>query len=161
MLDRVAQLRAHAEAEQNEGAGMRIAVDQGNAHSIATYYNQAVLNHEDGQKKYLAHLLAGSEEAQTALLKSGETLKDGLLGLVTAMKEAGDKEKAEEFAKRAKAQAGAGPVQQHIVNISGGITVHQEFRDADPDRVMISMKKEISRNAENRIAARTGLPFGP
>jgi hypothetical protein len=162
MLDKIAAMRNAADAQRNQGLEFEQNVMGANPDVIARQYNATIENHEEGQQKYMAHLLAGSDAAQDALLKSGAKLKDGYEGLIMAMKEAGDIEAAKAFEEKAKAAASAqGQKASHVVNISGGIQIHQDFRDQDPDRVIIAMKRDINRGAENRIAARTGLPFGP
>jgi hypothetical protein len=48
------------------------------------------------------------------------------------------------------------------LNMNGGQTFNmkQDFRDQDPDRMAVIFRRDISRQATNRLSANTGMPFG-
>jgi hypothetical protein len=58
----------------------------------------------------------------------------------------------------AAAAQGAAP----LIHMSGGQTfnIHQDYRDQDPDRMMLIFRRDIARNAVASASARTALPLG-
>ena len=49
-----------------------------------------------------------------------------------------------------------GPVQ----NFFGGVHIKQDFKDQDPDRVILTFKKGLAGAASNRTTSRFSSPFG-
>jgi len=47
-----------------------------------------------------------------------------------------------------------------IQNFHGGITIKQDFKDADPDRVFIRFKEDLARLGENRVQSSEAEAFG-
>lgn len=115
------------------------------------------------QMNSVMSLLANSKQLQYALAMTTGDVTAGFNDLIDAMvaagkmtAEAGAAAKGVVGKKGALASAGA----THI-NASGS-TVHvkQEFREADPDRIMVAMKDGVQRAAMRRISARVSSPFG-
>ena len=52
--------------------------------------------------------------------------------------------------------AGKGGINFHI----GNVTIHQDFRDQDPDRVVIAFRKDFARQSAARVQSRLSTPFG-
>lgn len=111
-----------------------------------------------------ARAINGSEKLRRALLDAGT--KAGL-DLDKVADKLGDK--IGDFAKKLHEQAGAdaekkatgnkGAVTNNVFN--GNIwQIKQDFRDQDPDRVLLTFQEDIAAAAENRLQARTTLPFG-
>ena len=49
-----------------------------------------------------------------------------------------------------------GPVQ----NFYGGVHVKQDFKDQDPDRILLTFKKGLAGAANSRTSSKLGTPFG-
>lgn len=45
-------------------------------------------------------------------------------------------------------------------NFSGGIQIKQDFKDADPDRIIVAFKTKLASVGSSRLQARTAGPFG-
>lgn len=59
----------------------------------------------------------------------------------------------------AKQQA-ATPAKPEIVFNNAQITIKQDFRDQDPDRIIFTFRQDLARASVNRTQARTGTAFG-
>ena len=67
------------------------------------------------------------------------------------------------FAAAIRGKGGAAKVPAApVVHMSGGQTfkITQDFRDVDPDRIALVFERDMVKLAENRIQARTTIPFG-
>lgn len=47
-----------------------------------------------------------------------------------------------------------------IQNFSGSISIKQDFKDSDPDRIMIAFKQKLSTIGTNKTTAKTNMQFG-
>lgn len=124
-------------------------------------YDKAVQSHNQAVMQYAANVLAGNQTLQNALLASGSNLEGGFDALGDLVMG-----KSEEFGKILKgmgkdAQKGELP-DKMAVNFNGGQVFHvkQEFRDQDPDKVLLVFKRDMVRTAVNRQQSRIGTPFG-
>ena len=106
--------------------------------------------------------LAGSQQLQYALMNSGIAITGGFEALAKAAEEGGDLASAAMFRSAANLQQGAGGKAAPKVSVGGGNTVNvkQEFREADPDRIMLAFKEGITKAATSRLNARVSSPFG-
>ncbi len=126
--------------------------------SYTRLYNNAARAHDAGVQLYAAKIMAGSEGFQEALLKSGTQLEGGFSELTRLMRESGDEEGAHKFSERIK--EGKGEKVKPVNVFTGAITIQQDFRNEDPDRIAVIFHDALRKNAENRLAARTGQAFG-
>lgn len=108
-------------------------------------------------------MLLKSKQLQQALLESGTTVGLSLEKLAEVI---GDK--SQEFVDKLKERAAqdretsAAKPPPTVMQFNGGQTfnIKQDFRDQDPDRVALVFRQDVQRAAENRLQARTALPFG-
>lgn len=117
----------------------------------------------DAINRAAANVLSKSPKLQAAVLTWGSEL-----GI--DMEHLGDQlsEKLPEFSKKLKAtrerekkDAGAKGALMPLNVFNGNIwQIKQDFRDQDPDRVLTTFQRDIASAAENRLQARTALPFG-
>jgi|SRR5579859_1043698 len=151
----------HAEFER-QAAEAKAAADQGDTSNFTGYLNRAIQSHNEGSLMYAISLLQGSSAMQQALVE-GSIKVEGGFGEFLKMLD----EKSPELAEKLKTMAkgltpsdikGQGP----SVNMFGGQTfnIKQDFREADPDRVMVVFRKDLVNQAMNRRQARNSTPFG-
>ncbi|MFA4974382.1 MAG: hypothetical protein WC683_17385 [bacterium] len=120
---------------------------------------------DKGRFELIGNILSHSNALQFALAKSGVDVGRGFGDLIDAMI-AGGKMTAEAGAQAKKLVKGGksleGMSKPSInVNASGStINVKQEFRDADPDRIMMVFKAGVTKAALARVNARVSGPFG-
>lgn len=101
---------------------------------------------------------ANSQEALKQarnLLTANDTLRFALVGTVGSVDDAIDALK-----KKLTIDTSGASVKLPPINFSGPITIRQEFRDQDADRVLIAFRKDLTQHAVSRIQSRTGSPFG-
>ncbi len=129
--------------------------------AITTGFSNAASAHNAAAQQYIATLLAGSTELQTAFLQSATMSADGFNSLADMLQES-SKSFAEQLRGKAALAGGAAKEAKPTINFNGGqsFKINQEFRDADPDRIAIVFQNGILRSAERRIQAATAMPFG-
>lgn len=138
------------------------AAQQEDVERIAQAYNLAHDQNNKGMQQYVASLVAGSEGLAIALMSSNVELKGGFDDFADMVAE-----KSEKIGKVLKAYAGerlkdiagkGGP----LIGMYGGQTfnIKQDFRDQDPDRVVMMFRQDLVKGAMSRVQARTASPFG-
>lgn len=145
---------AFAQVAAQEYDAAKAFTDSFNAAAKAN--NQAAMN-------AAIQIVAGSKTLQQSLLDSGTSVGLSLEKFADLI---GDK--AGDFADRLRARAGEEKAATNkkpdpaLMQFNGGQTfnIKQDFRDQDPDRVVIAFRQDIARAAEQRTQARTALPFG-
>ncbi len=151
--------REMANAGDKAGAGT-LAYVAAAMTDVGGAFEQAASNHNAGAMNYIANMLVGSAAMQDAFIKSGKMSADAyeqLAGIVEG--------KSKEFAERllGLAKGAAGGARPHVnVNMSGGQTfnIKQDFRDQDPDRMIITFKQDMGKLATRRLQAHSATPFG-
>lgn len=146
-----AQEKGVAEAERRKGSQIEATEHNMNARRFGELYEIAGKDHDEALQKYAAHVLASSEKFQDALIQGG-FLKDQLSGLVGKMRDnPEDKAAADVFAKKVMAGK-ASEKAVNNVNISNAtFHIKQDFRDQDPDRVLVAFRKDIAKSAVARL----------
>jgi hypothetical protein len=129
---------------------------------LGTAFQNAANAGNQGQMMYIANLLARSRDLQEAFLQSGTVTASGFEALAELVKG-----QADDFAKRLRGEAearekGAAKPAAPQIRMSGGQTFHikQDFRDQDPDRILIAFRQDMAAAATRRIQARGASPFG-
>lgn len=128
-----------------------------------TMYETARASGDEAQMNTVMNLLANSKQLQYALAMTTGDVTTGFNDLIDAMVAAG-KMTAEAGAAAKGVVGKKGNLEKagatHI-NASGStINVKQEFREADPDRIMVAMKAGVTKAAMQRINSRASGPFG-
>ena len=133
------------------------------AKAFSDSFMAAAKSGNQGALNAAVQIVAGSKSLQQSLLMSGQQVGLSLEKLAEVI---GDK--AGDFGERlmqkatedTKASAAKPP--PTVMQFNGGQTfnIKQDFRDQDPDRVAVIFKRDVARAAENRLQARTVLPFG-
>lgn len=133
------------------------------AKSFADSFNAAAKSNNQAAMNAAVQIIAGSTTLQQSLLDTGTSVGISLEKLADVI---GDK--AGDFADRLRQRAGEEKAQTNkkpdpaLMQFNGGQTfnIKQDFRDQDPDRVVLQMRTDIAKIAEQRTQARTVLPFG-
>ncbi len=120
---------------------------------------------DEGAIQNVQNLLMNNAKLQYALAASGVDVGKGFDDLVDAMIAGGKMtaaagEQAKKLVKGGKSLEGMGKPNINV-NASGStINVKQEFRDADPDRIMMVFKAAVTKAALSRMNAKVSGPFG-
>jgi len=165
---------AYADSLWNQHRALREMADQADAAAtkadrgqefegasdLVVLYDKAVQTHNTGMMQYVANVLAGNQTLQNALLASGANVEGGFDALGDLVMG-----KSEEFGKILKGMgndAGKGKLPEKMsVNFNGStFNIKQDFRDQDPDRIMLTFKRDLVRAAVNRSQAHVGTSFG-
>ena len=109
-------------------------------------------------------VLAGSKELQAALIKSGGDIGEGMQDfkrrLEAESSEFGDKHPPGSFTTVIEGIKGMAGKKLPTASMFGPTTINikQEFREQDPDRIALVLRKDLQRAAERRYGAMS--PFG-
>jgi hypothetical protein len=111
-------------------------------------------------------LLGDSEAMRNAFLDSAEMTTEGFMSLSKTVRELG-----EDFSHGFGQQIeNVGKAQMEMnarksapqINLNGGQTfkIQQNFRDQDPDRVVVAFERRYTNAALKRVQSLTSTPFG-
>ena len=120
-----------------------------------------VANHQQGLTEYQISLIAGSKEASAALLEGKIHIATGMDEFIKMLAE-----KAPQLAAQLRdagnvvAKQGGIKPQGPVQNFYGGVHVKQDFKDQDPDRILLTFKKGLAGAANSRTSSKLGTPFG-
>jgi len=134
---------------------------------LANAFQQAIRTGNMSSMEYIASMLDDSAELRDAFLKSGDMTKEGFDKMASMLVASAEDfrnrivSEVSEISWQPGAYKGAKPKAPSI-SMSGGQTfnIKQDFRDADPDRVLIAFRKDMAASATRRIQARGASPFG-
>lgn len=151
---------AAAMAQANEIAGSSII-------AIINAYNAAAASGNTAAMQYAMETIGASTVLQDALFESGLTVTTGIDGmadmLIDASSDFANRLGSLEGMKQFGSKAGKGSGSPKM-SLSGGgpvtINIKQDFRDQDPDRVMLVFRKDLQREAANRLQSKIGIPGG-
>ena len=141
-----------------QGTAQQLAANQ--TAILIDAYNQASRTGNAALLGMAAKTIAGSELLKDAFLKSSMEIEGGLEKFSDVI--LGQGSQFAGFTSAIRKKAGANLPTAPVVHMSGGqvFKVHQDFRDVDPDRIGIVFQQDMVKLAENRIQARTTIPFG-
>lgn len=128
-----------------------------------TQLSDAIASGEQGRINSLSNVVMNTKQLQFALLNSGVDVGKGFEKIIDAAVSGGTMLSATGDRLKKLLKPGGVPGQgPPTVHVGGGntITIKQEFREADPDRIMARFKSDFTRAAASRIAARVSGPFG-
>jgi hypothetical protein len=124
----------------------------------ALQYN--IDHHQEALNDYVIQQIAGSEQARDALLHGGITIAGGMDAMMKLLNE-----KAPELAAKLRGPlnplSGKGITAPKLTqNFHGGIHIKQDFKDQDPDRILLTFRRDLANAAANRTVSRVSTPFG-
>lgn len=139
-------------------AGARDAAMNDDAVKYAQMFDIAAKANDKGAQQYVLEFLAGNQSLQNALSKAGpDIFKTGFENFSKALTDYG----GGDVAKSIKAgMVKIGPTTKVTQNFSGPISIKQDFKDADPDRILVAFKEKLASEGANRLSARGAAPFG-
>lgn len=134
--------------------------------AAARLYQEASRTHNQGAMEYIAKMLGSSKAMRKAFLESAEMTSEGFMGLAKTVRELGEDFSTEfgtqlENIARSQMELEAAKAKP-VINFNGGqvFKLKQEFRDQDPDRVVVAFEKRFTNAAISRVQAVTATPFG-
>lgn len=139
--------------------GFDTDISEQHAQAIVAAYQSAKEAGNTAHVKMVQDALAGNANLQAAFIKLGGDIKGGLRNLAA---EVGDTEflkNINDAAKRAVLPGGksVAPIMQFNGNT---FNIKQDFRDQDPDRVMLVFKRDITESARARLQSNRAMPLG-
>jgi hypothetical protein len=124
-------------------------------------YNQASRSGNSAIALLAAQTLASSKGTQAAFLAAGQEVEGGF-GALADVLSAGGSQFADFASKlrQLKPKAAATPAAPTMSIGSATFNIKQDFRDIDPDRVLLLFRKDLLKAAERRYTTSTGSVFG-
>lgn len=148
-------------AIMKEVEGARDAVLMDDAKKFAQLYEVAAKQNDVAAMQYVAKFLEGNVAMQNAIAKEGASIfANGVGSLLDTLKGMGDKDIAQYLKDKMKPNLGKPSKTSITQNFNGNITVKQDFRDQDPDRVAVVFKRELGKMGSSRLQSRLASPFG-
>lgn len=148
-------------ATMKEVEGARDAVLMDDAKKFAQMYDLAAKVGDKAAMEYVAKFLEGNVSMQNAIAKEGPAIfANGVGSLLDTLKNIGDKDIAAYLKDKMKPNLGKPSKTSITQNFNGNITVKQDFRDQDPDRVAVVFKRELGKMGSSRLQSRLASPFG-
>ena len=127
--------------------------------TLVKMYNDAITAHNEGQIAAVDNLLRGNETLQSAFIKLGSDVEGGLVKLATDL---GDTNFLDKIRSAQKASLDHGKALAPVMQFNGNtFNIKQDFRDQDPDRVMLVFKQDIVQSAQNRVQPRATMGPSP
>lgn len=124
-------------------------------------YNQASRSGNNALAALAATTLASSKGTQLAFLEAGKEVEGGF-GALADVVAAGGSQFAD-FASKLRAikpKEAATPAAPTVNIGSATFNIKQDFRDADPDRILLAFRKDLIKSAQRRYTTATGSVFG-
>ncbi len=155
--DFIEHQRALREATMQTADAAFQAANSGHFQDFNAFLQKSVNAHDEGAEKFALSMIRGSAAARQALVDGAITIEGGMDRMLSL-----DPELAKMIAKLRNPLEGKGITVPHTtnVNISGGIQIKQDFRDADPDRIALVFREDVARKALTRVSAKTGGLLG-
>ncbi len=141
--------------------GLEQAARMADTSSFVKAWKTAQEAQDTGAMAYVSHFLDSSKELQKVLGEEGpKLLGDGFKKLMDTLKETGDKTVIAGIKEAAKPKLGISSKTSINQNFNGPITVKQDFRDQDPDRVALVFREDLAKVGSSRLQSRFASPFG-
>ncbi len=146
---------------ENNVHNAELAAQQADAAAFAGAFQEAAKGQDDAAQKAIAGFLKGHEQVAWALGTKGPELfgeaKDKFLD---ALKDSGLADLAKDLGEKWKASTKIDVSKGVTQNFTGPITIKQDFKDEDPDRVVVAIKEGLGKFGTNRLQARGAPIFG-
>ena len=154
-----ATLESRMAEAQDKGSPERQAHDETAGKDLAGAYKIATEEGSAAGQEHVIAILTQSHALRRALVEGGEITGEGFDAMVAVIRKK-SAEAANDLVKldAEKKAATRGP---SVTNV-GGVTNHfnQNFRDSDPDRIMLAFVKHLDSQSISRRYSRVGSPFG-
>jgi hypothetical protein len=130
---------------------------EGGAQSVSQFmslYEEAKAAHNEGMMNYMQSLVKGNATLAQSFIDKGGEVKTAL---ETFAKDVGDSNFLDNVRKSIRGD-GANKALAPQINFNGNtFNIKQDFRDQDPDRVMMVFERDIRRSSTNRVQSPYGM----
>lgn len=128
-------------------------------------FNDAAKAHDQGAMNQVAAIMRGSNSIKDAMMNLGpKVLGEGAQAFIDALNNVGETGLADKLKSGMADGSKALQIKPDKMNVtqnfSGGISIKQDFKDQDPDRILVAFRDSLASAASSRLQARTALPFG-
>jgi hypothetical protein len=134
--------------------------------AFSTYLNSAVgvavNSGNDAQEKYALGLIAQSEQAQHALIEGGIKITGGMEEFMKMIEDKSPElaRKLKDLRDPIKAEGGIKPHGAYNDFRNSTFNLKQDFKDQDPNRIALIMRRDILKAAQSRGQSKVASPFG-
>lgn len=125
---------------------------------MATAYRAAGQFHNEAARHYAAQILLASGTTAEAVKTMGGDLGGSLEDFAKLFEGAGDDIQAKLKHFMGKDTELKAPKVTQV--FTGDISIHQDFRDENPNRIMAMFRRDLMKSAEHRTTSRLGTAFG-
>lgn len=125
---------------------------------LANAYNLAVVQGNTAMATLAAQTIAGNEQVKAAFLQSAQDVEGGFANMADLLLQGGGQFAG--FAAQLRGKGATPPPPKIVMNGGQTFNVKQDFRNQDPDRVAIVMRKDLARAVERRTGGRGAGAFG-
>lgn len=134
-------------------------MERNDASNFAAAFNAAADSHQEAATKNIATFIASNAAmAQTLAVKGPEIFGAGADAFIDSLKSVNPE--VAKMIKEAWRPQGVGGAKPPNPIFTGPITIKQDFRDQDPDRVAIAFKDELGKAASSITSSSRGNSFG-
>lgn len=138
----------------------RVAAQRGDTAAFMAAWDAAEKANDEGAKQYVAKFLDGQDMLQEALSKGSVIWKNGMGSFLDTLNAVGLKDEAARLKEATKPNLGVTGKTNLTQNFNGAISIKQDFRDQDPDRVATVFKEDLARVGSSRLQSRYAGAFG-
>jgi len=124
---------------------------------LTNAYNEAMKQGDRGMALLAAQTLAQGHLVGEAFLKANQDVEGGLDAMADLLASSGSQ--FADFANKVKSKSAAPPAPK-IVMPGAKITMVQDFRDKDPDKIAVVLKRDLARAIDRKTSARYSGVFG-
>lgn len=151
--------------DQRKAVENQIAIARSNAnvdHAKQFYdaFAVAAKMQDEAAMKNIASFMGNNKAMAEAIGKLGpDVLGAAKDDFIKALEAVGGKDAADALKKASRPDLKISKA-NITQNFSGGIQIKQDFKDADPDRVIVAFKTKLANVGSSRLQAKTASPFG-
>lgn len=129
--------------------------------SFVKAWNAASKAQDAGAMVYITRFLQHNQALVKALAEDGpRLLGEGFGALIDTLKGQNAADIAAAIKAGTKPNLGISPKSNIIQNFNGPINVKQDFRDQDPDQIMVMMKRDFAKAGVNRLQSKLSGIYG-
>lgn len=159
-VDKAIELQKHAhEANMQAAEQAKALVESQSFEAFSGYLQSAIDIHAKGQTAYALSMIAGSEQAQRAMLDGSIHIEGGLEALKKVIEE-NSPELAAKMKDLLHPKLDIKPAQPTVNFNNNTFNIKQDFREQDPDRIAIVFRKDVANSATSRVQSKVATPFG-
>lgn len=145
---------------ENAIANARMTANETNAKMFYENFAYASKVQDEAAMQNIASFMGNNLKMADAIGKLGpEVLGAAKDDFLKQLEKLGNSEAAEHVKKGGRADLKIGKT-NITQNFNGGISIKQDFKDSDPDRIIVAFKQKLSSLGSNRLQSKNVGPFG-